>query len=101
MKPASCVLCGKSASDEMSEKHGEWIEFADYDAMAVNSLSHPHGLEYFCFEHAPFAKKHSAQPLAVAMAALEQQFPRSDCETCSSRAVTTTLFSSLMKKLGL
>jgi hypothetical protein len=74
MKPAVCLLCGKTAIEEIGASRGDWVQFAEYVETSADSLDHPKGLEYFCDEHLA-----SAQPLASklsqeALADLQRQF---------------------------
>lgn len=74
MKPAICVLCGKSAAHIKPPNMGDWVEFVDYQLPVAGSLDHPTGLEYFCDEHVGAAKLLAMKTSADAMVELQSRY---------------------------
>jgi hypothetical protein len=68
MKQTICVLC----EEEHAHQDGEWVIFADYQAMQAHSSERPPGYEYFCKTHAPYAKCFSGMPAQQAVNLLKQ-----------------------------
>ncbi len=68
MKPANCVLCNQNHS----QQHGEWVMFADYQALEAHVIGHPPGFEFFCHAHVPYAKSFSSMPAQQAIQLLKQ-----------------------------
>jgi hypothetical protein len=84
MKPAVCSLCGKSALDESSGKHGDWVEFHNYQEKDSADLTHPVGLEYFCGEHLSAAQNLSTLNSDEALNELRSIFSTTHLETDES-----------------
>lgn len=61
MKPAVCIICGKSGS----QIEGDWVEFSDYEPLANDEIGHPKGLEWFCRNHLDAAKSVANRPCEV------------------------------------
>lgn len=74
MKPAICVLCGKSAAYVKPPNTGDWIEFGDYRSPVAGSLDRPKGLEYFCDEHVGAAKLLATKTTADALGELQSRY---------------------------
>jgi hypothetical protein len=74
MKPAVCLVCGRSAAAEPAGSKGDWVRFADYQSASSASLGHPTGLEYACYEHIAAAKALVSKNAAEAQAELRAHF---------------------------
>lgn len=74
MKPAMCLVCGRSAAAESASNKGDWVRFADYQAAGSVSLGHPTGLEYACHEHVAAAKALASKSAAEAQIELRAHF---------------------------
>ena len=67
MKPPICSVCQKM-------NHGaKLVQFADYRPLAPGIVGHPHGLAWFCSEHAGTAKALADKPLDEALRLLRSQ----------------------------
>jgi hypothetical protein len=74
MKPAICLLCGKSATEEPLASKGDWVRFSEYRPSEATALDHPSGLEYFCAEHVVMARNCSTMRLDDALVDLQKHF---------------------------
>lgn len=74
MKPAVCLVCGRSAAAEPAGNKGDWVRFADYQSASSASLDHPAGLEYACHEHVAAAKALASKSAAEAQTELRAHF---------------------------
>ena len=74
MKPAVCMVCGRSAAAEPAGNKGDWVRFADYESAGATSIGHPAGLEYACHEHVAAAKALASTSAAEALTKLRAQF---------------------------
>lgn len=74
MKPAVCLLCGKTAIEEIGPSRGDWVQFAEYVEPSTESLDHPEGLEYLCDEHLAAAQALASKSSHEALADLQRQF---------------------------
>jgi hypothetical protein len=57
MNPTECQICGLCSADEKDGREGDWVKFANYNQLEVESLEQPTGLEFFCSEHLYQAKR--------------------------------------------
>jgi len=74
MRPAVCVICGKSAAEESPQHKGGWVQFADYQDPDPQSLDHPVGLEYLCRDHIQTAAQFTSKASAEAISELRELF---------------------------
>jgi hypothetical protein len=70
MKPAICIICGKSSS--LIE--GDWVEFSDYVPLLKDEIGHPKGLEWFCCNHLSDAKSFANHPSEDGIKLLKNKF---------------------------
>ena len=85
MKPPYCALCQSDCRFEYLQtgRGARLVEFADFDRQAEPVVGHPHGLEWFCDEHAGAAEALADRPFPEAMAGLRARF--GDFERLGSR----------------
>jgi hypothetical protein len=70
MKPAVCIICGKSSS----QIEGDWVEFSDYVPLSKNEIGHPKGLEWFCCNHLSAVKSFVNYPSEDGINLLKNKF---------------------------
>jgi hypothetical protein len=70
MKPEICALCNQHHAADQS--NGEWVMFADYQALEDHTDGQPPGYQFFCKAHAPYAKSFSTMPAQQAISLLKQ-----------------------------
>jgi hypothetical protein len=59
---------------------GDWIAFADYEALPERMVGHPRGLAWFCSKHVAAARALSSRSTHEALIELEKVFGRFSAE---------------------
>jgi hypothetical protein len=78
MKPPICRLCNGTldARESRAGHTGDWVAFADYEALPERMVGHPRGLEWFCSEHVAAARALSSRSTQEALIELQRRFGR-------------------------
>jgi hypothetical protein len=99
VKPPFCILCRRECSDGPAAAS---VRFRDYKPLPEACIGHPHGLEWFCPDHAPAARELADLDSAAAIGKLCERFgyprpgevPPLDCERCGQPISARRRFAS-------